>query len=288
MSDQTDQLAALRQQIDRIDDQIHQLIIERADCVGQIRACKGDTGVYMRPGREAAIIRRLIEGHRGDFPAMALVRIWREIISALTLMQGEFSVAVYAPGDQSGLWDVARDHFGIAVPLLPVTSPSAVLRSMSEGAASVGVLPWPEIGEEASWWPALVSGDKSTFRVVGTLPFSGHGNGRGVARSGMMVAGFAPEPTGNDRTLLALLLADGISRDRLFAQIAAAGLEIVSHLGVVETVPRTEWLHLIELEGFHHDEAAALERLRDNLGEHCLRVDTIGAYPTPLTPAAAG
>ena len=93
-------LDALRREIDRIDDEIHDLLMRRAAVAGEIRRSKGpDNGSYLRLGREAAILRRLVARHSGSFPKPALVRIWREIMAALTQLQGPFSVAVFAPAE---------------------------------------------------------------------------------------------------------------------------------------------------------------------------------------------
>src|SRR4051812_14611699 len=56
-------LAALRAELDRIDDTIHDLLIERAGIVEQV-ARSGKPAAF-RPGREASIVRRLVAQHRG-------------------------------------------------------------------------------------------------------------------------------------------------------------------------------------------------------------------------------
>lgn len=279
-------LDALRQEIDQIDDQLHDLIRSRTRIVEQVREAKLEVDAearYMRPAREADIIRRLAARHDGNFPINALTRIWREMISALTLMQGPLSVAVYAPGNQTGLWDVARDHYGVEVPLQPVDSSMAVLRALSDGTAQVGVLPWPELEEPKPWWPSLMSDDNATFKVVGVLPFHGAGNARSASRSGMVVADMAPEPTGDDRTLLAQRFIGGVSRDRLAAVFAEAGLEATSFLGnkLLDKSTDSRW-HLIEVAGFLKPDDERLNTLNSKFGDLCDGVDIIGAYATPM------
>ena len=45
-------------------------------------------------------VRALVERHEGEFPTGALLRMWREMISSLVLMEmPEYSVAVYAFGE---------------------------------------------------------------------------------------------------------------------------------------------------------------------------------------------
>ena len=95
-SDQ-DSLADLRRQIDDIDVAIHDLLMKRTEVAQRIGAVKGENSVYMRPGREAVVLRRLIARHRGALPDALIVRIWREIFAAVTALQGPLAVAVYAP-----------------------------------------------------------------------------------------------------------------------------------------------------------------------------------------------
>src|SRR4051794_30443212 len=131
----------LRHQIDRLDDQIHDLLIERAALAGQVAAAKGGTGMW-RPQREAAILRRLVARHRGAFPRAAVVRIWREIMSAMLGLEGRFSVAVCASPDQSGFWDMTRDHFGTSASFTTYQAAGAVMRAVTDDPTVVGVLPW--------------------------------------------------------------------------------------------------------------------------------------------------
>src|SRR3546814_6034062 len=95
--------------------------MQRAALAGRISAAKGEASMAsIRPAREAEIMRRLAARHAGEFPRAALARIWRELISAITRIQDKgHKVAVYAPGESQGFWDLARDHFGSSVPMTP-------------------------------------------------------------------------------------------------------------------------------------------------------------------------
>ena len=94
------QLEQLRRAIDAIDDQLHDLLMKRTELAGQITAAKRaavpgvDGAGFMRPGREAQVIRRLAARHHGPFPKLAMVQLWREIMSAFVGLQTPFTVAV--------------------------------------------------------------------------------------------------------------------------------------------------------------------------------------------------
>src|SRR5215475_12828131 len=83
-------LAGLRAELDRIDDALHALLIERAQVVERV-AKSGKRSAY-RPGREASIIRRLLRQHTGALPPQTLVRMWREMLAGTNTMQGAFSI----------------------------------------------------------------------------------------------------------------------------------------------------------------------------------------------------
>ena len=146
MSAAQNPLSELRRQIDEIDTALHDLIMRRTEVVQEIAAVKGRTNgaAFHLPGREAEVIRRLVRRHKGPFPKPALVRIWREMISALIRLQGPFAVAVYAPDDRLAYWDLARDHYGALTPIVAHASTGQVVSAVTEGAAAIGVLPMPE------------------------------------------------------------------------------------------------------------------------------------------------
>lgn len=217
-------LDELRQQIDRIDDQLHDLLMMRAALVDQIRHRKGQSGTaVVQPAREAAILRRLAARHRGVFPFGAVARIWREIISTFAHLQQPIGIAVYAPETEPGPWDLARDHFGAQIPMAAHRSTGQVIRAVTDRSAAIGVLPMPRENDEDPWWRQLLSNDPAAPRVIVRLPFAGRGNARATGDA-LAIARDVGDLAGFDRALLAIEFPSDTSRTRLVAALAAAGL----------------------------------------------------------------
>ena len=126
-------LATLRREIDRIDESIHALIIDRTKIVEKVRNAKRDEKIKIRPAREAEILYRLMARHRGGFPKRELARIWRELIVATLSFEGPFSVAVYAAEDAAGYWDLARDQYGSFTPMTRHASARSVVDALLRG-----------------------------------------------------------------------------------------------------------------------------------------------------------
>lgn len=273
-------LESLREEIDRIDDALHDLVQKRVRLVEKVRDVKGAASVdLLRPGREAEILRRLLARHRGPFPKLALVRIWREMLGAMVGLQGEFSVAVYMPERGAGYLALARDHYGSATPMTSFRSPGQVVRAVAEGSASVGLLPMPDRDDGEPWWVNLMGdGPDMPPRIIGRLPFAGSGPD---GLEALAVARLKIDPTGYDRAWLAVETTPDVSRARLRSVLGAAGLEVTQLAATLRN--DHSWLHLLEISGA----LAADDRRLIRLGESrdpVSRAVVLGGYPVPFAP----
>jgi chorismate mutase len=264
-------LPALRAELDRIDDALHALLMERARVVEQV-AKSGKRGAY-RPGREASIIRRLLRRHSGALPAQAIVRIWRELLAGTTAMQGPFTVALCEPGDGAVFTQAAREHFGALTSPHVHGSSSQAIAEVRRGAAAVAVLPMPS--ETNTWWTELVRGGEPRVHVVARLPFWA-ARPDGTAAQALVIATTEPDPSGRDRSLLGMDLGPDVSRPRLATALTAAGFTPGS------MVMRSDQA-LAEVDGFVTDDDPRLARFDG--APH--RPMVLGAYAIPETGGAA-
>jgi chorismate mutase / prephenate dehydratase len=278
LSTQAD-LDELRRRLDRIDDSLQDLLIERAEVVARVADEKrsGSLAPYV-PAREAEIIRRLARRQGDRFPTGTLVRIWRELLAATTRMQGPFAVGVYAPPDAVAVWDLARDHYGSQTPMTAYQSTFQVIRAIAERRLAVGVLPMPQDGEPDPWWPHLPSFDVESPRVIARLPFGPRGNARGDGAA--LAIGLASfQPSGADRTLLVSENAVEISRGRMVAAFTAVKLTCTF---LTSFAQREAGYTLIELDGYVPASDTRLDEFRARLGADLYRLVAIGGYAMPL------
>ena len=275
-------LKALRRRLDEIDDKLQDLLIDRAQIVSLVAASKQDSNQpAFQPAREAEIIRRLVGRHRGAFPLATLVRMWREMLAATVRLQSPFSVAVFAPADRPGFWDLARDHYGSSTPMSVYDTVGQVIRAVAGGTASVGVLPLPQAGEPDPWWPQLLSSDDNAPQVVARLPFGGRGNARSDTDALAIGCGGQQE-SGLDRTLLGAEFSVAISPPRIPDLLTTAGLVCT----FVACSGRGKTDYLIEVEGFVPVSDKRLDALRSELGAALERLLPLGGYAVPLSPPA--
>jgi len=282
------QLAALRAEIDEIDSQLHDLLMRRTDLavqVGEVKArvqplggTPADGAKFIRPAREALILRRLVARHRGRLPKAVIVRMWREMISALLQVEGPFVVAVQAPKGETALWDLARDHYGSRVQVTPLPDNGDVLNAVARGKATVGIVTMPRLGERSPWWPQLLASGDSVPHVMGRLPFGDIGNVRDPKAEAMVIGRAPNEPTGDDRSWVMLSLKVPRSRRAILA--AAKALQPDPGLCLERTSKGQEWL--LDVAGFPGEIEAGVAAAAEELGAE---VRVLGSYAAPLRPA---
>lgn len=285
-------LDSLRREIDEIDEQIHDLIMRRAAIAGAVRKVKTDAGDgrgFIRPAREAEILRRLAARHDGVFPDALIVRIWREIISATLALETDFAVSVFVPEDvKTGLayeW-LARGYFGVETPVRAARTESGVLRAVRDGKAAVGVLPVPSDDrfshDEIPWWTTLAAGGEGRPMIMARLPWR-HGPEDVIAGlEALAVSCVQPEPSGDDVSYLALRFAAPVSRDKVGGALKVAGLPMI---GAVVANPRAsrgdpDW-QLFEVDGFVADGDERLDGFAAAMEDAVDGIVVLGGYARP-------
>src|SRR5215216_4090967 len=150
-------LQELRKEIDAIDEQVHRLLMARGDIIDRLIQVKQtqEVGSAFRPAREADMMRRLVERHRGILPLDTVESIWRVIIATFTYVQAPYAVhADLSPGD-AAVRDSARFHFGFTVPLKPHMGPAGVVAAVSAAKGDLGLVPAIGVAGASAWWNLL-------------------------------------------------------------------------------------------------------------------------------------
>ena len=168
---QVPSLADLRRDIDRIDADMHALLIERGEIIDRLIAVKKtqETGSAFRPAREAEMMRRLVARHHGSLPLDTAESIWRVIISTFTYVQAPFSVHADLSAGDALMRDSARFHFGFTVPFVAHMGAAAVVEAVTESKGDLGLVPAFATAGAGPWWAALEF--NSAPKIIARLPF---------------------------------------------------------------------------------------------------------------------
>jgi len=168
-SDSPSSLADLRKEIDRIDEAMHRLLMERGEIINRLISVKKtqETGSAFRPAREADMMRRLVERHHGILPLDTVEGIWRVIISTFTYVQSPYSVHADLSAGDALMRDSARFHFGFTAPFVAHMGASAVVAAVSDSKGDLGLV--PAFAVSGAWWNALEF--DAAPKIIARLPF---------------------------------------------------------------------------------------------------------------------
>ncbi|HWV97000.1 MAG TPA: chorismate mutase, partial [Xanthobacteraceae bacterium] len=162
-------LQDLRQEIDSIDEQVHRLLMQRSDIIDRLIAVKKtqEVGSAFRPAREADMMRRLVERHRGILPLDTVEGIWRVIIATFTYVQAPFSVHADLSTGESAMRDSARFHFGFTVPFVPHFSATAAVEAVARSKGDLALV--SATASRMAWWLELEA--EGAPKIIARLPF---------------------------------------------------------------------------------------------------------------------
>jgi chorismate mutase / prephenate dehydratase len=273
-------LEDIRKKIDALDDQIHDLLMQRADLIVDVLAAKKKTNTpIVQPAREAKMIRRLLKRHRGPLPEAAIVKIWRELVGAVSLLQTGIKVAVSNDSSHAYTWDMAKEYFGTVLPMNKMSAPIAAISAVREDEATFAVVPWPHDGETAPWWQHLMNREQD-MRIVCAMPYGVEKNqSSGAQNRALIVSKTDYAPSGEDRSFIVLKIPADVSRTKLIEVFKELKLNVLSITTRKTIVAGDDSMHLVEVDDYLTSNDERLKKFSEKFEN--IKTAVIGGYPVP-------
>ncbi len=221
-------ITQVRQEIDRVDKALLQLIAERLELAAAVRRAKSGVRLW-RPSREESHVRELA-GAIADTPTRLVSTIWAELMSSSIALQGSMTLHVSLAGDTLDVWTLVRDRFGAALPVQSYPTTSAALAAAYADEEGVAVLPAPAIMQ--NWWTVLgPDGAMPDMKIQAGLPRTGTQSWP----SAVAVATAKLLPSGDDDMLV--IAPKSLSYDGAIKRAETADKVLLSVAGYYENCP---------------------------------------------------
>jgi len=141
-------LPEIRTRIDGLDEQIQELIRQRAECALDVAKSKRAeaelNGVaatdFYRPEREAEVLRMVQQRNDGPLDDETVVHLFRELMSACLALQEPIKIAYLGP-EGTFTQAAALKHFGQSINTVSHGAIDEVFRDVEAGNAHYGVVP---------------------------------------------------------------------------------------------------------------------------------------------------
>lgn len=272
-----------RRTIDKIDRDIHDLLMRR-DSFTHTQAEDGNAApAPLRTAHAAGVLRAVVARHSGRFPLRALVQIWSNILFAA---DSTTMLHVFAGADAPGFRDLARCHFGCSMPIVNHGSAAAVLHACADDPLAIGLLPPPDsVDNGQAWWEQLAPAGTAGPRVAQCLPFIADAGGRSPLPRGYAIGTIEQQSTGRDTTILRLECHAGLSRTRLQALLRQVGFD-VQILAAAREAAKSASRLLVANRGFVAGGDERLASLMVLAGDAIERADVVGGFADPIVSKA--
>ena len=173
-------LDIIRQKIDGVDHQIHELINARAKLAQQVAEIKKqheDHPIFYRPEREAQVLKAVMARNNhlgGVISDEKMATLFREIMSVCLDLESPQVIAYLGPVG-TFTHAAALKHFGKAATTVPLTTITDVFREVEAGSAMYGVVP-VENSSEGVVNHTLDAFLGSTLKIIGEVELPIHHN----------------------------------------------------------------------------------------------------------------
>lgn len=280
-------LASHREAIDALDDRIITLLSKRStivEKVGQLKHKMARDDSFIRPGREAEIVRRIIRNTESHLSRPAMGLIWRLIIASSINIEETVSIASLSSPESDECYWVAREHFGAFTSNQRLPTCAEILREVVSKQVTVGVLPLFDRVSMPSWWCRAVEEKKQPY-VFARLPFVRLAPS---AKPPIVAIGHVtPERTRHDTSLWVIKMdeAQPFETALLALRKTKIEFEVLEHCRVIAN-PTLRY-HLISVSGFLDNQSVEMQRFRQkanaaNTMSTKVQVFFLGAYANPI------
>ncbi|PZQ46120.1 MAG: chorismate mutase [Micavibrio aeruginosavorus] len=275
-------LDEIRQKIDELDNRIHDTLMERAELVLKVGEEKRKNNIQIvQPAREARMIRRLLGRHKGALPEMAVVRIWRELVGAVSLLQKGLKVTVAMQDTQNEYWDLARDYFGSCLPMTKAVSAISAISTLKDGKTTFAVVPCPIMEDDQPWWTFLDQNAPDPMKIIMRLPHGEDPANPNPDYRALVVSKAGFDDSGQDNSFLLIQCDASISRARLVEMAKKAGLTALGLSSKRNSSSAMPSVHLMEVEDYVTTDDTRLSEFIKALEDPGANVVCVGGYPVP-------
>lgn len=275
------QLLQLRKSIDKIDNQIIDLLNERMKIILEVSEYKKSIKdkFFIKSAREADMVKSLIEKADSNFPKSTIVNIWRKIITSANVLEQNLTIAIHNPNQIANYEYLVKEYYGDFIPIINHDSATDVVIDLEKQTAQIGIFALSKNCEE-HWWINLAN-SKSGIKVFAQIPFVQRKEDKNLQNDILFAAAIKDaEKSQNDKTLLTVEIENQISKAQIQNTFKELGLacEILKSVKLEQISNIT--FYLIELDGFFDEKDEKIQSLSKAKIKPFVKI--IGHYPTPI------
>lgn len=262
-------LLNLRQDIDKIDDQLISLLMQRMKVVAKVGDLKKSykEKFFIRSNREADMIRDLLEKSKNSLPEITVINIWRKIITTANMHEQPLHIAINNPKNISDYAYLVKDYYNNLVPYRNFNNAQETLSEVEKGESKIGIFDLSQLADNIkdSWWIYLAKNHKN-LKIFAKIPFFELENDKNYQNKPQLVAIAAkkPEKSNDDRTIFYIETDEDTLKNEILPSFPS--------LKLLKSVNLSYFL--LEIDGFYTENSDELKNFPN--------IQILGHYATPI------
>ncbi len=284
-------LLALRQEIDKIDEDLLSSLQKRMAVVERVADLKkqNQEKFFIRSNREADMIKNLIDKSQNSLPKNLIINLWRKIITAANMHEQPLRIAIHNENNCAKKSALVAQYYNEFVPLFNFDSPTKVIAALQKNEAEIAIFEIPNSNSEEkrddqkqNWWISLAN-NKDGFRVFAIIPFykiDGEENGLKL----VAVAAKKAEKSSSDFTLICVEASREVTKSQILSELKKSDLAQKNEIKILKSAETNQiegiLFHLVEIAGFVEDGDEILQNFMRSKIKPYARV--LGHYAAPI------
>lgn len=283
-------LLDLRCEIDKIDEKLISLLIQRMSVIEKVGVLKksNQEKFFIRANREADMIKNLVEKSGDILPKSTIISIWRKIITTANMNEQPLKIAICNPQNIAAFKYLTKDYYSELVPLLNFDSANNTILTLEKNEAQIAIFALPKSDDEEkkedineTWWISLAN-NKKGLKIFAKIPFFEFDDAKKNNEQIKLVAVAAKEPekSSSDNSFLYVEAAKEISKNQILSALKEQNLSAkilkIARLRQVEGII----FYFIELDGFYLEEDLPIKNFNKSKIKPYAKI--LGHYATPI------
>lgn len=272
MERKKEDLTELRKSIDTIDNQIIDLLKKRMDIVESVKKYKIKNFAgknFIRSGREALMLRSLVEKSKDTFSPQAISTIWRMIISTSLSHEQNMSIISYVTRSHNTCYWLAREYYGAFSNIEKTDSIEYIIKNVVNENFALGILPLIDENKKP-WWIRPKNEENDIF-IFASIPFVK--NPIYDKEPVFAIANVKPENTGDDSSIIAI--NSNLKKDQISILFKKENFDFKF---IIETEP----YYLIEVENFLEPNDIRIINISNNFNNPDSSIRILGNIAKPI------
>lgn len=268
-------LLKLRKRIDKIDDQIIDLLAQRMDVVDEVAALKKSRNekLFIKSNREADMIKNIVNKLDSRYPKSHIVAIWRKIIASANLHEQYVNIGLLNPDDVVDYQYLIYEYYSRDFPIKKFNNPRDLVAQIENHEVKIAIFPVSKENQDNLWWRFLIG---SSIKIFAKIPFiKDEENDNELFCAGLKIA----HPSQSDITLLNITLVDQeLTFEEIDYILQNANLNLVKILDY--NFSQENKHYFCEISGYYNLQSEEIDELQKNPELSC---DILGYYATQIS-----